>query len=145
MLTVVNIDGTIRYIDPPEGWRIRSDADRDLGVLARMIPPEERKKLQEAVAKVKAFLDDAGVEVPPNDLIITGIEDEGDLWVFHWNNGWAFLESRYHTYPGLDPLAVFKEDGRLLQIPRSYSWVEGSVDSAVEEVRRQWRESRNSS
>lgn len=109
-----------------------------------MSPNNEIAKLRDAVAKVKVFLDEAGVEIPPNDLIITGIEDRGDLWIFTWNNGWPFLEQRWFEYPGCDPLVVFKEDGRLLQISRNYGWVEGAFDAALEEVRARWRDSRGS-
>jgi hypothetical protein len=56
--------------------------------------------LREAVAKVKAFLDDLGVGIPPNDLIITGITDYDDLWMFSWNNGWVLWDQPEFGYPG---------------------------------------------
>ena len=37
-------------------------------------------------------------------------------------------------------LAVFKQDGTLIQIPHNYGWVEGAFEEALEEARRLWRE-----
>ena len=97
--------------------------------------------LREAVAKVKAFLDNLGVGIPPNDLIITGITDYDDLWMFSWNNGWVLLDQPEFGYPGCSPLAVFKADGRLLQIPKSYGWVDGAFEESLARVREMWRDS----
>lgn len=64
------------------------------GILTRMSSPDEIRALREAVAAVKGFLEDAGVGIPPNDLIITGVQYHGDLWLFTWNNAWPLLQPR---------------------------------------------------
>ena len=96
--------------------------------------------LRNAVATVKNYLASVEVGPSPNDLIITAIEDRGDLWLFSWNNGWPLLGLRMFEYPGCSPLAVFKQDGTLIQIPHNYGWVEGAFEEALEETRRLWRE-----
>jgi hypothetical protein len=109
-----------------------------------MTSPDDISSLREAVAAVKAFLDGTEVGTLPNDLIITGIDDHGDLWLFTWNNGWPLAGEPRFGYPGCDPVVVFKEDGRLLQVNKFYGWVEGAFDAALEEVRARWRDSRGS-
>ena len=96
--------------------------------------------LKNAVADVKHYLDAMEVGLPPNDMIINGIEDRGDLWIFYWNNGWPLVGNRYYEYPGCSPLVVFKEDGRLLPLSHDVTWGDAGLDGELANVRRRWRE-----
>jgi hypothetical protein len=103
---------------------------------------EQIASLQAAVVTVKAYLDDVPCD-GPNDLVITSIRDLGDLWWFEWNNGWPLVGRRHHEMPNCHPVAVFKSDGRLLEVVRSYAqWVDGGEEAALEDVREQWRANR---
>jgi hypothetical protein len=107
-----------------------------------MSDPSAFKDLRDAVGSVKQFLAQVDFGHDTNDLVITGIADYGDLWLFTWNNGWPLLGRPEFAYPGCEPVAVFKADGRLLQLGRSYGWVEGSFESALDAVRAAWADSR---
>ena len=102
--------------------------------------PAEIPALREAVVTVKAFLASVEPDSGLNDLLITGVEDHGDLWLFAWNNAWPLLGQRAFEYLGCHPIVVFKADGRLIQIVRSYTqWIGDGVDGALEEARTAWR------